>query len=249
MLMSRSRSFLLLAALMVPALMTTTACNKSKPKPEVRLARTSMTSADASGANGLGTGADAANGGFSPAGSWSPSGAPAESTIGADGSMSMGARNGIKQTSNTGTIDASGTLANSASTDGVEGAQFASELTMIHFEYDSFEIAEAWKQTLNEHAAWINSNPEMMVQIEGHCDERGTEEYNMSLGQQRADAVRTYLVEQGVDANRLSTISWGKTRPLSYDQTAEAHGLNRRAMFLVYKGNNNTLASAPAPSF
>ncbi|MBI1291129.1 peptidoglycan-associated lipoprotein Pal [bacterium] len=244
MLLSCSRSLLLIAAVVVPAAFLTTSCNKTQAKPEVRLARTTATGTDGSLSTNLT--ADA-NSGFAPGAGWSPTGAPPESSIGSDGTMKLAGN--TRSAMDTAKLDETGSLANTASTDGVEGAEFASELQMVHFEYDSAEIAEAWKTTLNEHAAWINQRPEMMVQIEGHCDERGTEEYNVSLGQRRADTVRTYLVEQGVDANRLSTISYGKMRPLSFDATEEAHGLNRRAMFLVYKSNNNTLASATSTGF
>jgi peptidoglycan-associated lipoprotein len=244
--MSRSRSLLLIAAMIVPAAILTTACGtKAKAKPEVRLARTTATAEDASMTTNLT--ADANNPGFAAGSGWSPTGAPPTNELGTDGSMTLASNK--RSALDSATLDETGSLANTASTDGIEGAEFASELQMVHFEYDSAEIAESWKTTLNEHAAWINKNTDMMIQIEGHCDERGTEEYNVSLGQRRADTVRTYLVEQGVDANRMSTISYGKMRPLSFDTTTEAHGLNRRAMFLVYKGNNNSLASATTSGF
>jgi peptidoglycan-associated lipoprotein len=236
----RSRSLLLVVAVAIPAtLLMTTGCSRNKAKPEVRLART--TASDSGFGSGSGSGF-ASGSGVAAGDAWASGNAPSEGSLAGSGSTDfMKASNGGAGAS----LDASGTLPNSASTAGIENGMFSAELEMIHFDYDSSDISEQWKSTLDEHAAWITQKPDLMVQVEGHCDERGTEEYNVSLGQRRADAVRTYLVEKGVDPNRLSTISYGKMRPLNFDGTEQAMALNRRAMFLVYSADA-PLASAPA---
>ena len=217
------------------AMLILTGCMSSpKSKEEIRLARTDFTNADDL-ANAAG-----ANGGVPPAAGWNAGGAPPETDLALDSSMTRG---GMDMFGDAAVIDASGSLANTASTSGVEDGAFSAELEMVHFQYDASEIAPEWAEVLNRHAQWMKANGTMMVQVEGHCDERGTEEYNIALGQRRADAVRTYLVEQGVDPNRLSTISYGKMRPLTFDQTDDSHSLNRRAMFLVYQ-LDNSVASA-----
>lgn len=211
----RVRAALIMLLIPCVVLVTATGCAKKKAKPEVRVA--------SSGANGFG-----ANG------AWGPDGAPGAFGVNGTGSMAGGG----------GAFDSTGSLMNTGNTSGVENGAFTSELEMIHFEYDSSDISDSWRQVLDGHAQWINNNARVMVQIQGHCDERGTEEYNVALGQKRADAVREYLVERGVDANRLSTISYGKMRPLSFEQAEQAHSLNRRAMFLVYETGGTSVASA-----
>jgi peptidoglycan-associated lipoprotein len=144
---------------------------------------------------------------------------------GLDDSMVDDASNGIKQNANTENVDSAIEIA---------------DLDMVHFEYDSSTIKPSWHSVLDEHAKWLMNNPSVHVQIEGHCDERGTEEYNIALGQRRADAIREYLISQGVSSTRLSTISYGKMRPISFESSTEAHSLNRRGMFLVYTPDDST---------
>ncbi len=99
----------------------------------------------------------------------------------------------------------------------------------IHFAYDSAALSAEARSILNRHAAWLRSRPEARVVIEGHCDERGTVEYNLALGEQRARAARDYLVDLGLAPERLRTVSYGKERPLDLEQTEEAYARNRRA--------------------
>lgn len=109
------------------------------------------------------------------------------------------------------------------------------ELPTIHFAFDSDKVrSEDWAK-LGQIAQWLMDHPEVMVQIEGHCDERGTPEYNLSLGQRRANSVREYLASRGVDPNRLITISYGEERPLRLERTEEAYAENRRVQFMVYE--------------
>lgn len=109
------------------------------------------------------------------------------------------------------------------------------ELEMILFDFDKSELREDAKRILDRNAQWIAAHPGVKVKIEGHCDELGTPEYNIGLGQARADAVREYLVGKGIDPARLETISYGKERPLvSPEDTPEARTRNRRAQFLAF---------------
>ncbi len=222
---SRSRVVLLTALLLSTAVIATTACRSSKEKPEIRLARTTA-------GNGL---SDSSNG-FGPGGGWGPDGAPDTSGLFGQNGMLPGAGLGAWDSD-------TNSLRQTADTSGIEDGMFVSELEMVHFEFDSYDITSAWADVLRDHARWINQHSSIMVQIEGHCDNRGTPEYNIALGQRRADAVRNFLVEQGVDPNRLSTLSYGEERPLAYGEDEESHALNRRAMFLVYE-SDSSIASA-----
>jgi peptidoglycan-associated lipoprotein len=113
------------------------------------------------------------------------------------------------------------------------GAAGASPLKDVYFEYDRFTILEDQKTTLNQDAAWLKANPAVKVTIEGHCDERGTAEYNLGLGERRARAVKEYLAAAGIAANRLTTISYGKERPLVLGHDENAWKWNRRVHFAV----------------
>ena len=103
----------------------------------------------------------------------------------------------------------------------------------IHFGYDQYRVLDRDISTLEEIAAWLKENPEARVLIEGHCDERGTNEYNMALGEQRALAARRYLVGLGIDSGRLTTISYGEERPTALGSTEDAWSRNRRGHFAV----------------
>jgi len=105
----------------------------------------------------------------------------------------------------------------------------------IHFDYDKSVIRPDAKAVLEKHAKWLQSNPRVKNQIEGHCDERGTSEYNLALGERRAQAAKRFLVVMGIDAKRLSTISYGKERPLCAEHEESCYVKNRRAHFVVEK--------------
>jgi peptidoglycan-associated lipoprotein len=101
------------------------------------------------------------------------------------------------------------------------------------FEYDSFALTPQARATLTKQAAWLKQYSQWRVTIEGHCDERGTREYNLALGERRAAAIRAFLVGQGIPANRMRTISYGKERPevLGSDETSYAR--NRRGVTVL----------------
>lgn len=112
-------------------------------------------------------------------------------------------------------------------------ARSAFENTDVFFEYDSFDLSAEAKKVLAEKASFLNNRPKVKVSIEGHCDERGTQEYNLALGERRAKAAWDYLVFLGVDKQRLTTISYGEERPIDPGKTEEAYAKNRRAHFAI----------------
>ena len=100
----------------------------------------------------------------------------------------------------------------------------------VFFGYDQYTIKSRARGTLERQAAWLRRNASATITVEGHCDERGTREYNLGLGQRRADAVKKYLVALGVAENRIATISYGKERPVAMGSNDEAWAQNRRGV-------------------
>lgn len=98
----------------------------------------------------------------------------------------------------------------------------------VFFTFDSWNLSDEGKQALEVDAQWLQSNPEKIVAIEGHCDERGTQAYNLVLGEKRAKAVRNYLVELGVGTKRLTVTSYGKERPFCQEHDEACYQQNRR---------------------
>jgi len=105
----------------------------------------------------------------------------------------------------------------------------------IYFGTDEYSLDEASKATLAAQARWLLANPGVRASIEGHCDERGTREYNQALGERRANAVRDFMVSQGVPTSRLVVTSWGKERPVALGSNEEAWAQNRRAVTVVIR--------------
>jgi peptidoglycan-associated lipoprotein len=119
-------------------------------------------------------------------------------------------------------------------TPGIEGQIFESSLLKdIYFDYDKYDIRPQDAAILKENAALLARNPGAKVQIEGHCDERGTIEYNLALGERRANNTKKYLVSLGTPESRISTISYGKERPLDPGHDEEAWAKNRRGHIVV----------------
>jgi peptidoglycan-associated lipoprotein len=114
-------------------------------------------------------------------------------------------------------------------------AEFAAraELEDIHFDFDRYDIRPGDARILDGSAAWLRTNPGALVLIEGHCDERGTDAYNLALGDRRAKAAMDYLVSRGVQSDRITTVSYGEERPLCREHTEACWAKNRRAHFLV----------------
>jgi peptidoglycan-associated lipoprotein len=109
----------------------------------------------------------------------------------------------------------------------------------VHFDYNKYAILDQDKSTLQRQAAWLAKYPSVRVTIEGHCDERGTREYNLALGARRASAVKEYLVSLGVSAARVDTISYGKERPICTESTESCWAQNRRGVTTITSGANS----------
>lgn len=109
-------------------------------------------------------------------------------------------------------------------------------LKMIHFDFDKYNIKDDMKPILQSNSDWLLKHETVEITIEGHCDERGTVEYNLALGEKRAKAAKKYLVSLGVNEARVKTISYGKNKPLIPNAKDEdSHYKNRRAVFVITK--------------
>jgi peptidoglycan-associated lipoprotein len=106
-------------------------------------------------------------------------------------------------------------------------------LKPIYFDFDRYQIRAADRGILDANAAWLKQNAKHIILIEGHCDERGTNEYNLGLGERRALAAMRYLVDQGIQPNRITILSYGEERPVCTEKTQSCWAKNRRAAFLV----------------
>jgi peptidoglycan-associated lipoprotein len=109
----------------------------------------------------------------------------------------------------------------------------------IHFALNQYNIEDNDKNTLNKQAAWLARYPSVRLTVEGHCDERGTREYNLALGARRANAVKEFLVAQGVAAGRLETVSYGKERPICTESNEDCWAQNRRGVSVISGGANS----------
>lgn len=106
-------------------------------------------------------------------------------------------------------------------------------LKAIHFDFDKYNVKQEDAATMQANAAWLQAHPATKLVIEGHCDERGTREYNMALGDRRARSGKSYLTNLGVDASRVSTISYGEERPVCTQQNESCWWQNRRDEFVA----------------
>ena len=109
----------------------------------------------------------------------------------------------------------------------------SSPLRPLFFEYDSSDVTPQGQAVLDANATILKKYPSWTITIEGHCDERGTAEYNLALGERRAVAARAYLVSLGISADRLRTVSYGKEFPFDPGHDESAYGKNRRAHFVI----------------
>lgn len=105
----------------------------------------------------------------------------------------------------------------------------------VYYDFDKYDIKDSEKPALNDNADWMKANSTNVVVIEGHCDERGTVEYNLALGERRAEAAMNYLVSLGADGSKMKTISYGKSKPFADGHDEAAWALNRRAHFVVQR--------------
>ncbi len=111
-----------------------------------------------------------------------------------------------------------------------------SPLKEIYFDFDNSDLHPTARETLKANATWLKKNPAVTVVIEGHCDERGTTEYNIALGAKRAQAANEYLVSLGISPSRISTVSYGKEAPVCREHNEECWQRNRRDRFVARTG-------------
>jgi peptidoglycan-associated lipoprotein len=117
---------------------------------------------------------------------------------------------------------------------GIEGQVLESRLLKdIHFDFDKYDVRPEDAEILKDTSALLMKYPFVKIQIEGHCDERGTVEYNLALGERRANGTKKYLVSLGISPDRIATISYGEERPLDPDHNEEAWAKNRRAHTII----------------
>ena len=117
---------------------------------------------------------------------------------------------------------------------GIEGEIYESKLLKdIRFDYDKYDIRSGDAEVLKENAAVLKKYPTVKIQVEGHCDERGTNEYNLALGERRANSTKKYLTSLGISLDRMSTISYGEERPLDSSSQEEAWAKNRRVHTII----------------
>jgi peptidoglycan-associated lipoprotein len=104
----------------------------------------------------------------------------------------------------------------------------------VYYQFDSVELDSEAQQILKKNAEWLKTNPKARVEVEGHCDDVGSAEYNLALGAKRAQVAKDFLVSQGVATDRLVTISYGKEAPACFELTEECRVKNRRARFVMF---------------
>ncbi|SFN49091.1 peptidoglycan-associated lipoprotein Pal [Xenorhabdus japonica] len=143
-------------------------------------------------------------------------------------------KNGNNDQSSVGTVD------NSSKSTGLSAEELARQQmqelqnkSIVYFGFDKYDINSEFAQMLDAHAAFLRTNPSVKVTIEGHADERGTPEYNIALGERRANAVKMYLQGKGVSADQLAIVSYGKEKPAVLGHDEAAYSKNRRAV-IVY---------------
>jgi peptidoglycan-associated lipoprotein len=111
--------------------------------------------------------------------------------------------------------------------------EFAENMKKVFFEFDKHRLTSRARMTLEKNAAWLRKHKDVKVQIEGHCDERGTIEYNLALGEKRSTSVRNYFMSLGIDGSRLFTISYGEEKPTAMGHNESAWAQNRRTGFKI----------------
>ena len=137
------------------------------------------------------------------------------------------------QSANTGGTGGAGGSSMSGPKAGTEEDLVANVGDRVFFDFDKSDLKPEARQTIQRWAAWLKQYPNVTVTVEGHCDERGTREYNIALGERRATAAKNFLASLGIDAKRVSTISYGKERPAVVGSNEAAWSQNRRGVMVV----------------
>ena len=168
---------------------------------------------------------------------------------GASGSSASSASSATTSTASSGSSDSSSSSSSSTSSSGASGSSSDTTTTYSYdtdpktalikvgdrvlFGYDSSELDDEDRSVLDNQAKFLNQNPSLKVTIEGHCDERGTREYNLALGEKRASAVKDYLISVGINSERVSVVSYGKERPQVLGSNKAAWSMNRRSVTTI----------------
>ena len=134
---------------------------------------------------------------------------------------------------NTGPVDGGNTGGTGVTPGSAEDFRQSVTSDTVNFALDSYDIDPQARTILDTQATWLQRYPNVRVTIEGHCDERGTREYNLALGDRRANAAKNYLASRGVPASRINVISYGKERPLALGSDDDSYSQNRRAVTVV----------------
>ena len=211
-----------------------TGCPK-KPAPQAGTgpgggAGPTVAGGSGSGAGGAGTGAGGAGGGTMG------SGPGAGGAMGSGGAGAGAGGTGAGGAGSAGAGGAGGAAATGTTIPSLPSPKEFVEsaaLRDVYFDFDRYDVRAGDKGTLDENAKWLKSNQSALLLIEGHADERGTNEYNLALGERRAKATRDYLVSVGIDAGRITVISYGEERPTCTEKAEGCWAKNRRAHFLV----------------
>ena len=149
---------------------------------------------------------------------------------GADGTeIKEGPASGVETTN----IDEQGIKGPGQFGEGVSEGRTSGPMLPVYFDFDSFTIRPDMKQRMDANAEFLLANPTVRIEIQGNCDDRGTNEYNIALGEKRAMAAKRYLINKGIDPERMDVVSFGEERPLDPAQTPEAWAKNRRDDFVI----------------
>ena len=175
--------------------------------------------------------------------------AAATGAAGSSASESSAASSSTSSSSGSGSDSSSGSSSSSSSSTSTSDSTSGSDSSLtydtnpqtalikvgdrVHFDYDSAELDDDSRATLDRQVEFLNQNPSIMITIEGHCDERGTREYNLALGEKRASSVKDYLIASGVNSARISTVSYGKERPQVLGSNSAAWKMNRRSVTTI----------------
>ena len=165
---------------------------------------------------------------------------PGSSSAGSSGPGGLGGSGGGDLGSSEANPFASGGGSGSGKDSGIQESRLqsfeeSSELKDIHFKFDKYDLDNNSRAILKRNADYLKHNPSLQIEVHGHCDERGTNNYNIALGERRAHSTKKYLVSQGVDSNRVHVISFGEEKPFCFDSNETCWYQNRRAHFMVSK--------------
>jgi peptidoglycan-associated lipoprotein len=226
-----------IAVVSVLIMFLSTACSKKLMPPEIETSG-SVESSDFTGSNGTLSKADefGGSGGPDDTGFFSEEAVLEKSNLSADnGDSGVMEKNSGSSKSNSSSVDGFGSSKRADIGNGSSGTFSATTyLKDIHFNFDKYDLDSNTKKILEVNAAFLRSNPKLRVEIQGHSDERGTNNYNIALGERRANSTKKYLVAQGVDSNRVNIISYGEEKPFcTVSNNENCWYLNRRAHFRV----------------